>query len=198
VGEGVGRVFYQARCRRIPFSATGRGKSLAGKLFGLWSSPKRWLALLAILAAIGLALLSWRQPRFGKGPFHRLKEGMSEDEVVAVLGSPPGNYRPLIWRQPDWYVSTSDPVGFLRVQRGRSLEELRKLEKQDIEQWMQAGRPVPPPRARVRRERWWGRRAGIEVAFDESGRVIHYSLWELVPPRPPRDPVRWVRWWLGW
>jgi hypothetical protein len=161
------------------------------------SPRRRWIALPAALAVVALFLLIRQRPRFGEEQFKQLREGMTEAEVVAVLGSPPGDYRPAIWSQPDWYVSTSDAIGFLRKERGRPLRELEELERQDVEEWVQAGQPIPPPPARVQRTRWWARGYGIDVAFDERGRLIHASLWELVPPRPPPDVLRWVRWRVG-
>jgi hypothetical protein len=171
---------------------------MALKLGRLRWPRRRWIALLAAGAALGLFLLLRQRPRFGEEQFEQLRDGMTEAEVVAVLGCPPGDYRPAIWSQPDWYVSTSDVVGFLRKERGRSLGELEELQRQDVEKWVQAGRPIPPLPARVQRRRWWARGYGIEMVFDEHGRLIHSSLWELVPPRPPPDVLRWVRWRVGW
>jgi hypothetical protein len=158
----------------------------------------RWTSLLVAVALGGLFLLLRPQPRFGEEQYRQLQEGMTEVEIVAVLGCPSGDYRPTIWSQPDWYVSSSDPIGSLRVQRGLSLQELDQLESQDVDDWVQAGKPVPPAPARVHRKLWWGRESGIEVAFDEHGRAVHISLWALWPPRPPHDIRRWVRWWFGW
>jgi hypothetical protein len=171
---------------------------MAWKLGRLQLPRRRWIAVLAALAVVGLFLFLRQRPRFSEEQFEQLREGMTEAEVVAVLGSPPGDYRPAIWRQPSWYVSTSDAIGHLRAQRGRSLQDLEELERQDVEEWVQAGQPVPPPPARVQWKRWWSRGYGIDVAFDELGRLIHSSLWELGPPRPPPDVLRRARWWVGW
>jgi hypothetical protein len=174
------------------------GGGVAWMLARLRLTRWRWPGLLAAVAAVGLFLLLRPAPRFGEEQFQRLREGMSEAEVAAVLGCPSGDYRPAIWSRPDWFVSPSDPIGFLRAERGRSLQELDLLERQDVEDWVRAGRPVPPSPARVQRRRWWARGYGIDVAFDEHGRAIHVSLWELDPPRPPPDMLRWVRWCIGW
>ncbi len=159
--------------------------------------------LLCLLLALPLAgfvvLLRWHLgPRFGEDQFRQLRLGMTEAEVVTILGCPAGDYRPAIWRRPDWFVSPSDAVGSLRAERGRALLEVQQMERQDTNEWVQAGRPIPPPAPRVRRRWWWARGSGIDVTFDKNGRVIHYSLWDLNPPRPPHDLVRRVRWWLGW
>jgi hypothetical protein len=153
---------------------------------------------LAALAVVAPFLL-FRQPaRFGEKQFDELRLGMREAEVVVILGCPPGDYRPAIWSHPDWLVYPSDPIGVYRKERGRSLRELQELELQDAKEWIQAGQPIPPPPGRVQRKRWWARGYGIDVAFDEQGRLIHASLLELSPPRPPHDVLRWVRWRLGW
>jgi hypothetical protein len=156
------------------------------------------IALMVAVAVVGLLLIVRPRSRFGREQFERLREGMTEAEVIAVLGCPPGDYRPKIWSQPDWYVSTSDPIGFLLEQRGRSLQQLREWEQLDLEEWVRAGKPIPVPPDRAQKASWWARHYGIDVAFDRQGRVIHLSLWELNPPRPPHDIWRWIRWWLGW
>jgi hypothetical protein len=123
---------------------------------------------------------------------------MTLAEVIAVLGCPPGDYRPALWRQPPWYVSTSDAVAILREERGKPFRELEALDQNDTEEWVRAGRPVPWRWAPAQREQWWARGYGIEVAFDERGRLINASLWDMVPPRRPPGVLRWVRWWIGW
>src|SRR5690242_14234482 len=109
---------------------------MAWKFARLRLSRGRWIVFLAALAVVGLFLLMRQRPRFGEEQFEQIREGMAEAEVAAVLGSPPGDYRPVIWSQPDWYVSTSDATGFLRKERGRSLHELEELERQDVEEWV--------------------------------------------------------------
>jgi hypothetical protein len=158
----------------------------------------QWGIILLAFTLVTPFLLPRPQSRFGKEQFDRLHEGMTEAEVIALLGCPPGDYRPAIWSKPDWYVCSSDPIGYPRDQRGLALEELKQLESQDVEEWIQAGKPMPPPPARVNWQRWWGRGSGIDVVFDEHGRAIHFSLLSLYPPRPPHDIVRWVRWRFGW
>jgi hypothetical protein len=120
---------------------------MAWKLVRSRLPRRRWIALLVALAVVGLFLFTRQQTRFGERQFEQLREGMTEAEVVAVLGSPAGDYQPAIWSPPDWYVSTSDAIGFLRKERGRSLQELEQLKQQDAEEWVQAGKPIPPPTA---------------------------------------------------
>jgi hypothetical protein len=159
----------------------------------------RKLALGVAVVIAGLFLLKPHTPRFGADKFERLRLGMTEDEVVAILGCPPGDYRPAIWRKPTWYVHHRDIVGSLEIQRGRSTEALGELERQDVREWVKAGEPIPPPPARVRKMRWWARGNGIEAAVDAQGQVIHLSLWTLWPPRPPPiyEVPTLIRWWVG-
>jgi hypothetical protein len=171
---------------------------MAGKLASLRCFRWWWLFLPVGVAAVCLFLLPHRRPRFGEDQFRRLSVGMTEAEVLTILGCPPGDYRPAIWSHPDRYVSTSDLAAYPRIQLGLSFGELERLRWQDTEDWETAGEPVPPAPARVRRERWWARGSGIHVAFDQQGRAVHLSLWGLLPPRPPPAGVRWVRLRLGW
>jgi len=160
--------------------------------------PRIWAAVVVIglMAVVGLVVIRVQEPRFGKEKFDLLHEGMTEAEVVAVLGCADGDYRPSVWKHPTWFVSPSDPIGFPQSERGRLLEE--DLNAKDVEQWMEEDRPIPPSPHKVYRKSWWAREHGIDVTFDAHGRVIHYMLLSLVPPRPPHDVIRWVRWWLGW
>ena len=132
-----------------------------------WKVSRPWIVVIAAVAFAGLFLLMRPRPRFGEEQFERLREGMTEAEVSALLGCPPGDYRPTIWSQPDWYVSSTDVIGILRAERGRSRQELEELKRQDIEEWLNAGRPVPPPPARIQTKHWWARGYGIDVALDE-------------------------------
>src|SRR5262249_51264642 len=115
---------------------------MAWKLGRLRLSPRRRIALFAALMVLALFLLLRQRCRFGEEQFAQLREGMTEAEVVAILGSPPGDYRPAIWSEPDWFVSNSHPIGSLLKERGRSLLELEELKRQDVEEWRRAGYPV--------------------------------------------------------
>jgi hypothetical protein len=170
---------------------------MAWRLSFLSSRQRRWLAIVVAVAVVGLAYVVRQQPRFGESQFRQLTEGMSEAEVVSTLGCPAGDYRPAVWSRPDWFVAPSDAIGFLLAQRGQSLDQLRELERRDVEDWVRAGKPVSSAPARLVRKRWWGRGFGIEVVLDDGGRSIHSSLWVLSPPRPPPDLARKIRWWFG-
>jgi hypothetical protein len=56
-------------------------------------------AVLAICAsAAGWLVLSADRARFSAAPYSHIRRGMSEGDVVALLGAPPTNIRPL----PEW------------------------------------------------------------------------------------------------
>jgi hypothetical protein len=158
---------------------------------------RRLFALGTIVLAVVVLLLRFH-PQFGEWQFNQLQLGMTEDEVTAILGCPPGDYRPAIWSQPDWYVSTTDMIGDVIADRGLSHEEVRRLEEQDIDDWVRAGKPATPTPARVQWKCWTGRRYSIDVALDSDGHAIQISLVEMCRPRPPPDILRRIRWYLGW
>jgi hypothetical protein len=178
---------------------------VSGKPFPSWLSRMFWFGSGVTAAFAALALLCVYPPKIGETHFQQIKEGMTEGEVEAILGCPPGDYRPAIWSKPNWYVSTSGPIGFLPHQSGCSLQELDELRRQDIEDWLHQGKGWLSKdkksvwsRPRVKSADWTGRNWGIRVAFGSDGRVIHHSLWEMEPPRPPPDLLRKLQWWLGW
>jgi hypothetical protein len=170
---------------------------MAWMLANLWRVRSRRVAILAIVASVGLFLLLRPRPQFGPNQFELLHEGMTLSEVVTVLGYPPGDYRPAIWSQPDWFVSPSDIIGLPLVERGQPLRELDKLERQDFSDWIDAGRPEPEPPLRSCNMCWWGQQYGIVVGIDPNGHVIYYSLLEMLRPRPPHNAWLWLRWWIG-
>jgi hypothetical protein len=151
-------------------------------------------AVLAVLGAGLILLLSWR-PQFGPDTFDQLHEGMTTEEVGTILGCPPGDYRPTIWREPDWFVSHGDIIYLPREERGRPVRELELQKQKEIGDWLKTGGQEPA--IRFYRYHWWGRRYGIEVAFDSSGRLIGWVLLEMLRPREPQDLLRKLRWWLG-
>ena len=97
---------------------------------------RRMLVLVGVAAVVGVtAFAGWRflsyPPCFNRADYERIREGMTEAEVEAVLGVPPGNYctdytsRHTLWVQADthftdtascekrrWYSDT----GFIIVQ----------------------------------------------------------------------------------
>jgi hypothetical protein len=158
----------------------------------LWSA-----AVPAGLIAI-LFLLPRSETRFGDEKFQQLRAGMTAAEVKTILGVPPGDYRPALWKEPPWFISPSDKIAFLRDQRGRSLDELDEMDREDTEIWVKSARPMPPPPGQMSKRWWLARSSGILVAFDQGGLAIHYSLWDVVPPRPPNDILNGIRYILEW
>lgn len=170
---------------------------MARKLYGKKSD---WCALAGSLAIVisSLLFVVRHDSKFGEESFNSIKVGMTEPEVEAILGYPPGDYRPSIWKKPKWFVSPTDVAAWPRKKSGIDMQELIKLQEQDLQEWIQKGmRPSPKPQ-RVVFKWWWGRRHMIDVAFDDSGRVISHTLSDTVPPRPPHNLFLLVRWWLGW
>jgi hypothetical protein len=169
-------------------------------------TSKKWLARAGWFAAgfasaLALAFaLSRYPPPFREGRFDAIRQGMTRDEVVEVLGCPPGDYRPAVWRHPDWYVSTSDVAATLVREQGVPLREVEESERRDAEEWfarLRAGGELRHSR-RFERLEWWDRSVMIKVIFDQDGKAIHSSFWSVYPPRAPRNPVRYAQWWLGW
>jgi hypothetical protein len=100
-------------------------------------------------------------------------------------------------------TSQSPPaIGFPIAERGRPrLEEVEELQRKVVEKWRKENREMNLPIAgfpHIEHRIWWAREYGIDVDFDDQGRVIHCALLSLIRPRPPRDPIRWFRWWIGW
>ena len=62
---------------------------------------KRWLLLLVFLAITASAILWVRaarhQPRISIDSYNQIQEGMSQAEVEAILGGPPGDYSSRKW-----------------------------------------------------------------------------------------------------
>src|SRR5262249_38213475 len=84
----------RVHCRRSP-----RPPEVAMRVLPL--RKRRWVLLVAapvvaviIVAVLAAVRLWWFRPapRFGPATFERIKEGMTEDEVEAVVGCPAGYY----------------------------------------------------------------------------------------------------------
>jgi hypothetical protein len=107
-------------------------------------------------AAIAFFVLIWDAGHFSASEFARLEEGMTQDEVSAILGARPGDY--------------TNGAGTYRLlsNEGVVIENLSVANNQE------------------RLERCWcGLDGAIEVYFDENGRLTnkwHYEPW---PPPPP-------------
>jgi hypothetical protein len=130
---------------------------------------KCWLVVLGVAAAALAALAIWAMllgPRFGPAYFHRLREGMTEQEVEAVLGCPAGDYRTT---QPPRYHGTPHIDGFVREQAGRDCDPGEEMAV------VRSGR----------RRCWTGDAYCLWVDLDENGRVVSRVLCERLPEDGP-------------
>jgi hypothetical protein len=128
---------------------------------------KRRRVALVVVAVAAAAMPLWALlpgPRFGPVCFHRIQEGMTEQEVASVLGYPAGDYRTRLPRRI--YFTRADAV--LRERGGRELKP--------GQEWAYQFNGL--------RKEWRGDVHVIRVDLDEDGRVIASTLWDAVPPEP--------------
>jgi hypothetical protein len=153
-----------------------------------------------VTALLLIAVVCRYPPSFDETLFDTLRDDMTRQEVATLLGCPPGDYRPAIWRHPDWYISTSDMMGLLVKECGRSTSEVESLRQREVEEWLADLKVGKEIRAKQGMEQlaWRGKSSEIKVIFNKDGQMIHRSFWSLFPPRPPHDAIRYVQWWLGW
>jgi outer membrane protein assembly factor BamE (lipoprotein component of BamABCDE complex) len=84
--------------------------------------PRRWWFVSAVVLFLA-AVLGWNlylaatRPRWhiNRERFEQIKEGMTRDEVLAVIGLPPGDYSVVKWPGEDfyWIDRVSGPAGML-------------------------------------------------------------------------------------
>jgi hypothetical protein len=141
---------------------------------------KRRRVALVVVAVAGAAMALWALlpgPLFGPVCFHRIQEGMAEQEVASVLGYPAGDYRTVTPRSV--YFTRVDAL--LCERRGRDLKP--------SQEWAYQFNGM--------RKEWRGDVYVIRVDLDEDGRVIAYTLWDVVPPEPrPLTLLRQLGSWL--
>jgi hypothetical protein len=133
---------------------------------------KLWLVWL-MAAVVAAVLATWLlRPSDSIGPrsYQRIRLDMMEGEVEAILGTPPGNY----YTPP----------------RGRHGPFAFPIEGKGRTPWDPSDAERPLTKA------WWGEDYALEVAFDQSGRVIGCSLWDVVHADRPTLLDR-LRSWLG-
>src|SRR5437899_1019596 len=97
-----------------------------------WKHYKRklwWIPVVVLLAISILALVLCFDSRFGETSFHRIKDGMTESDVEEILGWHAGDYRPVIWKNPTWFVSTTDVAAWPIEKCGMDYNELMKLKE---------------------------------------------------------------------
>jgi hypothetical protein len=150
---------------------------------------RRWVLLVVapvvavvIVAVLAAVRLWWFRPapRFGPAYFERIKEGMTEDEVEAVVGCPAGYYNKPPPRPAGLPPDASLPTGDIA---GRELKH--------------SGPELGPGQA-SKTEWWWGDSYGIEVKFDHEGRVAAHSLYGVEEPDAGPSVLERLHAWLGW
>lgn len=157
---------------------------------------RRLLVVLMVVVLLGLAYRCHLDdsPAFSEERFDRITIGMTKDQVIAILGANPGDYRPLSWQRPDWFVSPSTTAAVLDKTLGHPRDPSSDNSK-DISPHAWLGGPIRLEDG-SERARWWGRRCGIEVFFDAQGVATYASFWTVNPPPPPPDFLRRVKWWF--
>jgi hypothetical protein len=127
------------------------------------------------LLLLGLFIIWPKEYWAYDGYFEGIKEGMTEKEVYAVVGKPPGNYRSVSDPEPNPYSPGffgpySGPV----KERGITRKQLMEIE------------PYPElhlPNSRIDQQRWSGDNWELYVFFDDKRVVIRHELDKFYPPR---------------
>jgi hypothetical protein len=145
-----------------------------------------WCVLVSVVVLLVLSLCVRRKPLFNPEQFDRLAAGMTEAEVVTILGCPPGNYQPRSWR------TMTRSTGHLQAERGWTRAEYEKRELEERVRWIRAGE-VGPFRSRFT-EKWWsGRYFTILVIFDDTA-AVHLCLWAADPTQDTFSVWDWFDW----
>jgi hypothetical protein len=125
-------------------------------------SPRLKRSLLAVAVLTGVVLgavwVLWPEPAIGPASYERIQLAMTQAEVEAVIGLPPGNY----YRYPGgipWNWKRG-PFGFTREEKGLSLRHRSE---------------------QIPFEHWWGNEYAIQVAFDPDGHAIGCALLDVEP-----------------
>jgi hypothetical protein len=121
------------------------------------------LVLVAGVAAAGLGIF-WDDGQFSASQCARLREGMTQDEVATILGSPPGDHT-----------------------HGAGRYRLLSEEGEIVEILVVSENPERLKRC------WCGQSSAIEVFFDDDGRLMykwHYERWPA--PTAWQRLARWL------
>ncbi len=120
------------------------------------------LAVVAGAGAFALWALMPQRPRDRLDPaaYSRIRAGMTEAEVLAVVGRPPG----------DLYAGQA-----VRGKRGISDVSGWGLRP---ENWRRVNDLAPDPQDGLMPRVWWGRRYILEVVFDADRKVVGCRLWK--------------------
>jgi hypothetical protein len=138
-----------------------------GTLKKLWPV---WLMAAGCVALLPAWLFPPSDP-IGPRSYERIRLGMAEGEVEEILGMPPGHY----YTPPRGRLG---PFGLPIEEKGRPPRGLSDAE-----------RPLT--------KEWWGDDYAVEVAFDQSGKVIACSLLRVSGAGPPPSFLDRLLSWLG-
>jgi hypothetical protein len=138
---------------------------------------KRGLLAVAVLTTgvLGAVWLLWPEPPISPANFRRIELGMTQAEIEAIIGLPPGVYygRPSV---------PSNQLDFVHV------EGKGKVPKDGDDGEDGNFRPSVE---------WVGHRFSILVDF-EQGQATCCRLFELAPPGGSPGMLDRIRSWLGW
>jgi hypothetical protein len=144
---------------------------------------RRWLVGLVALALACALLAVAFGPSDPIGPrsFRRIREGMAEDEVSAIIGLPPGDY----YSGPRGDSAKEGPFGGLLKQWGR---------EPPARGWGRRATDNPE----IVREAWRGNRHVVNVYFDRDGKAVGASLWTVDIPDELYPSLAFrLRYWLA-
>jgi hypothetical protein len=147
-------------------------------------SGKRQVLYAITFAVFLLMLVGLFFPRgICPAKYRQIRAGMTRQQVEAAIGLPSGDY----FRGPQGVGGTSSGVYGLELAH-------EGLPRSAIPQTWYRHPDLKPNAAIVLS--WWGNRYVIDVAFDESGAVVAWTLSEVVVVRATTLGER-IQMWLG-
>jgi hypothetical protein len=133
------------------------------------------------LAFAGLAVVLGPSDPIGPKNYRRIRDGMAEDEVRAIIGLPPGDY----YTGPLGDGTKAGPFGGLLKQWGRQPASRG---------WGRRATDNPEMVC----EAWRGNRHMVDVYFDRDGKAVGASLWAVNIPDELYPSLAFrLRYWLA-
>jgi hypothetical protein len=111
---------------------------------------------------------------------------MSQEEVEALIGLPPGDY--FTGPRGIGGAMSRGPFGFQLEERGLPSDKLPAT-------WRRKS-TIGGKQGTVRS--WWGNDYAIQVAFDETNEAVGWYLLEVVSAVEEPSLIHRLRIWLGW